>query len=114
MTHPRLEISVQELALRLAEADPELQLIDVREPHEVAIVHLQGFDVLPLSDFAHWSSTIKTRYNPNQETLVICHHGIRSEQMCHWLRNIGFSNVKNIVGGIHAYAQMVDNSLDCY
>jgi rhodanese-related sulfurtransferase len=114
MSHSPLEITVQELALRLADMDSELQLIDVREPHEVAIVHLEGFDVLPLSDFVHWSSTIKTRYNPQKETLVICHHGVRSEQMCHWLRNIGFSNVRNIVGGIHAYAQLVDSTLSCY
>ncbi len=114
MTHPQLEISSQELADRLAEPTPDLQLIDVREPHEVAIAHLEGFDVLPLSDFANWSSTIFTRYNSDYETLVICHHGLRSDQMCHWLRNIGFKHVRNIVGGIDAYARLVDATVSRY
>ncbi len=114
MTKVITEITVQELALRLANKDPELQLIDVREPHEVAIAHLEGFDVLPLSDFAKWSETIQTRYQPQAETLVICHHGMRSDRMCQWLRNIGFSNVKNVVGGIDAYALLVDSSVARY
>ena len=114
MTKPVLEITVQELALRLAQKGSNLQLIDVREPHEVAIAHIEGFDVLPLSDFAHWSESIKTRYNADQETLVICHHGMRSERMCQWLRNIGFKNVKNIVGGIDAYAIAVDPKVTRY
>lgn len=114
MTKVITEITVQELALRLANKDSDLQLIDVREPHEVAIAHLEGFDVLPLSDFANWSETIQTRYQPQAETLVICHHGMRSDRMCQWLRNIGFTNVKNVVGGIDAYAMLVDRSVARY
>ncbi|MEB3310848.1 MAG: rhodanese-like domain-containing protein [Snowella sp.] len=114
MTKVITEITVQELALRLANKDSDLQLIDVREPHEVAIAHLEGFDVLPLSDFANWSETIQTRYQPRNETLVICHHGMRSDRMCQWLRNIGFTNVKNVVGGIDAYAALVDPKVARY
>ena len=114
MIKPKLEITVQELALRLPNQEPNLQLIDVREPHEVAIAHLQGFEVLPLSDFANWSETIKTRYQTDLETLVICHHGMRSDRMCQWLRNIGFTNVKNVVGGIDAYSLFVDPKVARY
>ncbi|MFM7192350.1 MAG: rhodanese-like domain-containing protein, partial [Microcystaceae cyanobacterium] len=77
MTKPVLEITVQELALRLKQAEPLLQLMDVREPHEVAIAHIEGFDILPLSDFAHWSEQILKKYDPKKETLVLCHHGMR-------------------------------------
>jgi len=108
------EMSVQELALRLAHPDPDVQLIDVREPHEVAIAALPGFEVLPLSDFADWSETIAQRYDPNKETLVLCHHGMRSDRMCHWLVDMGFSQVKNVVGGIDAYARIVDTQLPRY
>lgn len=108
------QISVEELALRLAEPDEMLQLIDVREPEEVAIAYIEGFEVLPLSQFTEWSVEIATRFNPAGETLVICHHGMRSAQMCQWLRNNGFTNVKNIVGGIEAYACSVDLSLPRY
>lgn len=108
------QISVEELAFRLAESDEMLQLIDVREPEEVAIAYIEGFEVLPLSQFTEWSVEIATRFNPAAETLVICHHGMRSAQMCQWLRNNGFTNVKNIVGGIEAYACSVDLSLPRY
>jgi len=114
MTKPILEITVQELAFRLPQENTTLQLIDVREPHEAAIAHIEGFDVLPLSDFANWSETIKSRYNPEHETLVICHHGMRSERMCQWLRNIGFKDVKNIIGGIDAYAIAIDPKVARY
>lgn len=107
-------ISVEELAVRLADLDPQLQLIDVREPAEVAIASLAGFAILPLSQFETWAGTIKERFNPAAETLVLCHHGVRSGQMCQWLRQNGFSNVKNITGGIDAYAAIVDPNLPRY
>ena len=107
-------ISVEELAVRLAELEPELQLIDVREPVEVAIAALAGFAILPLSQFDSWASTIKQRFNPEAETLVICHHGVRSGQMCQWLLQNGFTNVKNIIGGIDAYSKIIDPNLPRY
>ncbi len=108
------EITVEELAKRLAEGDTSLQLIDVREPSEVELAYIEGFEVLPLSQHQQWSSQITTRFNPNAETCVICHHGMRSAQMCQWLRQQGFSNVKNIVGGIDAYSMLVDSSIPRY
>jgi rhodanese-related sulfurtransferase len=107
-------INVSELALRLAEGDDNLQLIDVRERQEIAIASLNGFVSLPLSEFSIWEEQIATLFNPDQETLVLCHHGMRSAQMCQWLLNIGFSNVKNITGGIDAYSLMVDPRVPRY
>ena len=52
MSFPISQISVEELALRLAESDETLQLLDVREPEEIAIAYIEGFVVLPLSQFA--------------------------------------------------------------
>lgn len=114
MNQPIPQIDVEELAIRLADKAPELQLIDVREPQEVEIAYIEGFEVLPLSQFEQWSANIKTRFNPKAETLVICHHGIRSAQMCQWLQNIGFTNVRNVVGGIDAYALLVDPTVSRY
>lgn len=108
------EISVEELARRLAEGDSNLQLIDVREQQEVAIAYIEGFEVLPLSEFEDWSQQIGSRFQVEKETLVICHHGMRSAQMCQWLRNMGFTNVKNIAGGIEAYSLLVDASIPRY
>ncbi len=108
------EISVTELAQLIAEKDTQIQLIDVREPGEVAIARIPKFSVLPLSRFADWNETISTRFDPETETIVLCHHGMRSAQMCQWLINQGFSNVKNVSGGINAYSMMVDSSIPQY
>ncbi|WP_217652015.1 rhodanese-like domain-containing protein [Hydrococcus rivularis] len=108
------QISVEELALRLAKRDSQLQLIDVREPEEVEIAYLEGFEVLPLSQYEQWSQQIKTRFDPDVETLVMCHHGVRSAQMCQWLQNNGFTNVKNVAGGIDAYSLLVDPNVPRY
>ncbi|MDJ0732263.1 MAG: rhodanese-like domain-containing protein [Crocosphaera sp.] len=107
-------ISVEKLAKRLAQDLDELQLIDVREPEEVAIAYIEGFEVLSLSQFEQWSSEISQRFDPHKETFVLCHHGMRSAQMCLWLLNNGFTNVKNITGGIAAYAARVDANMPQY
>lgn len=109
-------ISVEEFALYLANyhGDQPLQLIDVREPEEIEKAYLKNFQVFPLSYFEQWSTYITTEYNPEGETFVLCHHGMRSAQMCQWLRNQGFTNVKNIEGGIDAYARFVDPNIPRY
>ena len=109
------QINVEELAHRLQSSSSEqLQLIDVREPEEVAIAQITGFEILPLSQFADWAEQIHQRFDPEAETLVMCHHGIRSAQMCQWLSQQGFTNVKNVAGGIDAYAAVVDPTLIRY
>jgi rhodanese-related sulfurtransferase len=108
------QISVEELAQRLAAGDPTIQLIDVREPQELAAAKIEGFVNLPLSEFVEWGDQVSTMFNPHAETLVLCHHGIRSAQMCQWLLAQGFTNVKNITGGIDAYSLLVDSSIPQY
>ncbi len=108
------KISVQELAELLSLKPQNLQLIDVREPEEIAIAYIPGFQVLPLSEYAEWSEKISQEFDPQIETLVLCHHGMRSAQMCTWLVRQGFTNVKNILGGIAAYSQLVDPSVPQY
>ncbi|MDM9380599.1 rhodanese-like domain-containing protein [Chlorogloeopsis sp. ULAP01] len=111
---PITQISVEELAQRLLAGEASLQLVDVREPQEVAIASLEGFVNLPLSQFADWADQVQTRFDPHAETFVLCHHGIRSAQMCQWLIAQGFTNVKNIAGGIDAYSNLVDPSIPQY
>lgn len=111
---PIPQISVDELARRMSDANETLQLIDVREPEEVAIANIPDFRNLPLSQFAEWSSAIHTQFDPEAETLVMCHHGMRSAQMCQWLVQQGFSNVKNVAGGIDAYSTYIDPRVPQY
>jgi len=109
------EQTVEALAQRLAEADPsELQLIDVREPGEAEVVSLEQFELLPLSQSGEWAGQIRDRFSPEKETWVLCHHGMRSAQMCQWLSSQGFTKLNNISGGIDAYARRIDSSLALY
>lgn len=108
------EITVQQLAQKIAENANLLQLIDVREPEEVSLATLAGFTILPLSQFERWNDTMTTRFDPSAETIVLCHHGIRSAQMCQWLTSQGFTNVKNVSGGIDAYSVLVDRTIPRY
>jgi len=88
-SQPIAQLSVEEFAQR--QAEPQLQLVDVREPEELAIAQLDGFINLPLSQANRWSA-----------------------QMCQWLINQGFTNVKNLAGGIDAYSQAIDPSVPQY
>jgi rhodanese-related sulfurtransferase len=108
------EIDVEQLAQLIAERSDSLQLIDVREYHEVEIASIDGFTVLPLSEFTQWSEVICDRLDPAAETIVICHHGMRSAQMCQWLMTKGFLNVVNVTGGIDAYARSIDSTIPRY
>lgn len=108
------DIDVQTFATRLEAGLDGVQLIDVREPWELERAAIAGFANLPLSAFAEWETQIYQHFDVDTETIVMCHHGIRSAQMCQWLRQQGFTQVKNLVGGIDAYAIQVDASTPRY
>ncbi len=113
-SQPIPQINVNEFCEQLETADSPPQLIDVREPNEVEMAYVEGFEVLPLSQFSQWSDNIHQRFDADRETFVICHHGVRSQQMCQWLRAQGFTNVKNIIGGIEAYSVYINPSIPRY
>jgi rhodanese-related sulfurtransferase len=108
------EIPVTELATKLTDDNLTYQLVDVREPQELAIAKLPNFINLPLSEYADWSPEIYTRLDKDIQTYVLCHHGVRSAQMCQWLVSQGFSQVSNIIGGIDAYSNLVDRTIPKY
>ncbi|MGK7913715.1 MAG: rhodanese-like domain-containing protein [Synechococcus sp.] len=110
-------ISVTELqALLDSSAAGDIQLIDVREPRELAIANLNhlGFQNYPLGSYEQWESTIVDELKLGVPTYVLCHHGIRSAQMTAWLLNQGFTDVTNINGGIDAWSNHVDTSIPQY
>jgi rhodanese-related sulfurtransferase len=113
-------VSVEDLAAKIASTaniatNPDsLQLVDVREPHELELAQISGFINLPLSQAADWSQNIQQYLDPTKETLVLCHHGMRSAQMTGWLLQQGFAQVKNISGGIDAYSARVDRTVPRY
>ncbi|XXG41187.1 hypothetical protein AAC387_Pa01g1707 [Persea americana] len=92
----------------------EAQLIDVREPDEVAQASLPGFKVLPLRQFGSWGTLITNEFDPERDTYVLCHHGVQSLQIAKWLQTQGFKRIFNVAGGIHAYAVKADASIPTY
>jgi rhodanese-related sulfurtransferase len=102
-------ISPAELDERLKRGE-ELMVIDVREAQEYAIAHIAGARLLPLSRFPEWAETL----NPDEEVVFICHHGIRSAQVCAFLAKQGFKKLYNLEGGIDAWSCDVDPSVQRY
>uniref|UniRef100_A0A453AMG9 Peptidyl-prolyl cis-trans isomerase n=1 Tax=Aegilops tauschii subsp. strangulata TaxID=200361 RepID=A0A453AMG9_AEGTS len=92
----------------------EAQLIDVREPDEVERAFLPGFKVLPLRQFGTWGPVMTDEFNPQKDTYVLCHHGMRSMQVAKWLQSQGFQKIYNVAGGIHAYSVKADSSIPTY
>lgn len=103
------DISATELAKRLEQGE-DLQLVDVREPHELEISQLPDALLIPLGQVASRFEDL----DPNQETILICKSGVRSSRALGILINEGFNKVHNLKGGINAWAQTVDNSLPIY
>lgn len=110
------EIQVDEFHSKMQ--DPtfmeEAQLIDVREPDEIAKASLPGFQVFPLRQFGNWAPDITSKLDPQKDTYVLCKVGVRSLQVANWLQSQGFKSVYNIAGGIHAYSRTIDPSVPTY
>ena len=110
MQTPQLpEISPRELKQQLNE-NRSVLLLDVREPHEYDIVHLEGARLIPLNELPQNVDSL----NPAQETVVYCHHGTRSLYATAFLLQNGFANVKNLEGGIDRWAVEIDTTLSRY
>jgi len=103
------DISATELAKRLAEGNG-LKLIDVREPHELEISHIEGAQLIPLGMLASRMSEL----NSADEIVLFCKSGTRSARALEVLYSAGFRKVKNLLGGINAWAEEVDPELPVY
>lgn len=93
----------------LLQAGAPLQLIDVREAHERAICHIGG-ELVPLGEL----ESCLHRFAKDKTTVVYCRSGGRSDYACRLLLHAGFTEVKNLVGGILAWIDAVDPSLMRY
>lgn len=85
-------------------------LLDVREPHELEISALPNAKNIPLGVLAARLSELDTA----QEMVVFCKGGTRSMRALELLTSAGFKKVKNLKGGINAWAQQVDSDLPVY
>ena len=103
------EITPHDLRTILDQPTAQIQLIDVREPHEWEIAHLEGATLIPLGDVqSHLSQLDATR-----EYVVYCKSGGRSAQATSLLQAAGF-RVKNLRGGINGWSRDVDPNIPLY
>ena len=105
-----LEITARELKEYLTIADPPPLLLDVREAGEYAICRIDGSRHIPMNQVPQSLDDL----DPERETIVICHHGMRSARVANYLEQVGFDRVLNLDGGINAWAREVDPDMPTY
>jgi rhodanese-related sulfurtransferase len=103
------QLSATELKNRLQQEE-KLFLLDVREPDEFAFAHIANSVLIPLNQIPNRLSEL----DPQQEIVVICHHGMRSQQAANFLVQSGFENITNLTGGIDAWSCNCDSSVRRY
>ncbi len=103
------EITVTELDALLKGENPPL-VIDVREPHEYEICHLEVARLIPLGQIAEHLHQLST----TEDIIVHCKSGARSRKAVNRLKEMGFARVKNLQGGILAWAREIDESMPLY
>ena len=103
------EISPSELKRKL-DANESVLLLDVREPSEYDIVHLEDSRLIPLNTLPQHIDSLPL----DQEIIVYCHHGTRSLYALAYLHQNGFHEAKNLIGGIDQWAAEIDPTLQRY
>ncbi len=104
------QISVSELKERLDSHGLDFVLLDVREPWELQICSLPNSVEIPMGQVPARVDEI----DPEQDVVIICHHGVRSQQIAYYLQSAGYENLYNLRGGISAWSHKIDPSVPTY
>lgn len=102
-------ITPQELKRRLEVEKPPI-VLDVREPWEYAVCRLPGARHIPMREIPGRLNEL----SPDDEIVLVCHHGVRSLQVANFLARQGFDRLYNLAGGVDAYAREVDPGMALY
>jgi sulfur-carrier protein adenylyltransferase/sulfurtransferase len=102
-------ISVADLDARRRRGD-DLDLVDVREPHEWEIGRIEGARLAPLSRFAE---SLRT-FDSARDVVLYCRSGVRSARAVRQLQDAGFRRVWNLQGGILSWSEEIDPTVPRY
>ena len=94
-------------------ADPQRGkpvLLDVREPWEFELCRIDGSRLMPMGSVLQRLVELQ----PDDEVVVICHHGVRSFHVARLLEQNGFTQVVNLSGGVDAWARQIDPAMATY
>jgi adenylyltransferase/sulfurtransferase len=105
-----LEVSVADARARVQAHPDRVQVLDVREPDELAICQLEGATPIPMRQIPAQAAALPR----DRHLLVLCHHGVRSLRVTEFLRAQGFMAVSSIAGGIDAWAEAFDPAMRRY
>ena len=94
----------------LTQADSPPLLLDVREPWEFEYCSIKGSVLIPMGEL----SSRLDELDPTRETIMICHHGIRSRQMGYYMEQAGFSSITNLNGGVEQWARDIEPTMKRY
>jgi len=103
------EITVHKLN-ELREVDKKIQIIDVREDTERDHAHVKGTIHIKLTEIAERHNEL----DKNKNIFVMCHTGTRSQTVVKWLKNQGYKYSVNVLGGIDAWAALIDRDIRRY
>jgi len=104
-----LSVTVQDLYEMTQRGQPYM-LLDVREPDERHFCYIENSIHIPLGSLPLMCEDL-----PRDKLMVVyCHHGVRSLRACHFLFENGFRQLKNLKGGIDAWAKEIDNKVKVY
>jgi sulfur-carrier protein adenylyltransferase/sulfurtransferase len=104
------EVTVQDMKKALDNPNLGIKVIDVREPDEYEIAHVDGVPLFPLSVLQQRF----TELDPNQQYYIHCKMGGRSMKALEFLRGQGFKYLKNVKGGIDAWSDEIDRNVPRY
>jgi adenylyltransferase/sulfurtransferase len=103
------ELTPVEVKQRLDQREPVV-LLDVRQDWETRLCRLDNALHIPIEEIELRSGEL----DPAAETIVYCHQGVRSAAVAEYLRGLGFASVRNLAGGLDAWARSVDPSMRRY
>ncbi len=104
------QLSVRELKEQLDKKTDKFVVLDVREPWERNICALPQATAIPMREVPARAAELPK----DAEIVVLCHHGIRSQQVALYLERVGFDKLNNVVGGIDAWAREIDPKMQTY
>jgi rhodanese-related sulfurtransferase len=104
------QLTVSELKQKLEQKSDKLVVLDVREPWERNVCALPGAVTIPMREVP----TRTAELPKDVEIAVLCHHGIRSQQVALYLERAGFDKLSNLAGGIDAWAREIDTKMPTY
>ena len=103
------EITVHQLN-DLKEKDSNIQILDVRDDTERNHALIKGSIHIKLTEIANRHSEL----DKNKNIFVMCHTGTRSQTVVKWLKKNGYENCVNVLGGIDAWAALIDRDIRRY